>query len=987
MVDFKAIENKWQEKWYEEKTFEPKAPSAASAQCSGIVTESQSSALCSFDTTATQKKKFFFTVPYPYVSGALHVGHGRTYVNGDIIVRFKRMQNYNVLWPIAFHITGTPVLAVSAKISAGDEATIKLYESYVAIYEDDKTKIPAIVHSFKEPWNLVNYFSSKMVADFKSIGFSLDLSRQFTTGDKEYNAFVTWQFHKYKQAGYLKQASYPILYCVNDKNAVGEDDIQDADTIPVEVQKFTAVKFKLKNEKDTYLVTATLRPDTIYGITNLFVKPDGEYIKIKNKNGTENWIISLAAINKLQQQNQFKDFEIAPEELTNAINADDLIGKEVETPTGSIVPILPGDFVELHQGTGIVHSVPAHAPFDLVAIEEVKKNEKTLLKYQGLKEKIEKIKLISVLATPGYSEFPALDLVQKANVKTTKQADVLKKITQQLYKDEFYGGRIVNSGEFNGLSDEEAKEKLGNWLFKTEKAVPLYEPSRYALCRCGGRVIVATMNDQWFLDFNAKGWKEKSNDCLEKMKIFPPNYKKQFQDIFAWLDKRPCARRRGLGTQLPFANEWIIESLSDSTIYPAFYTVIKEIRKHKLKPSQLTEEFFDYVFLSKGTAVNVAKKIGAKKEDVEAIKEQFEYWYPCDQRHTAIAHISNHLSFYIFAHTAIFDKKFWPKAITVNELLISEGTKMSKSKGNVITLDDIRKNYSADLYRMYSVATADFASVLDFRRTDVENSRKSLNKLYTALENAIELSKENNGESKGTTLTEWIISKFESGLKQCTESLEKFELRNYVQTAVFAMLNDWEYFLKRASEAEKVTASKHIIEKWILLLAPLIPHSCEELNEVLGNTAYASLSHWPKVEEKLIKPEAEEREDYIKSVVDDVRKIKEMIQRKNVKVTKCKLIVASDVKWKEMFAGLKKETLEAATATVASESMKKHLEKHFYSLQEKKVKKTDEFTALSEAKQFLEKDLCLAITVEHEEENSHEKKERAVPLKPSIVLE
>ncbi|MDP3742208.1 MAG: leucine--tRNA ligase, partial [Candidatus Micrarchaeota archaeon] len=739
MADFKQIENKWQQKWYEEKTFEPQLDE--------------------------KRKKFFFTVPYPYVSGALHVGHGRTYVNGDIIVRFKRMQGFNVLWPIAFHITGTPVLAVSGKISAGDEATISLYNSYVSIYEDDKSKIPQIVQSFKEPWNLVNYFSSKMVADFKSIGFSLDLSRQFTTGDKEYNAFVTWQFHKYKQAGYLKQASYPILYCVNDKNAVGEDDIQDADTNPVEVQRFTTPKFKLTDE-DAFLVTATLRPDTIYGATNVFVKPAMTYLKVeveleKNKN-KEIWIVSRSAVEKLELQN-------IPVSIVGEIKGEKLIAREVETPTGSIVPILPGEFIEEDTGTGVVHSEPSDAPFDLVAIEELKKDEKTLSKYPGLKEKVNAIKLKQVISCPPYSEYPALDLVTKANIKNTKQKDLLDKITKQLYKDEFYNGTVVNSGEFTGLKVEEAKEKMSAWLEKTGKAYHLFESSRPAKCRCGGKVVAAVMNDQWFLDFNAKGWKEKSNEALEKMKIFPPNYKKQFQDIFAWLDKRPCARRRGLGTQLPFANEWIIESLSDSTIYPAFYTVIKQIRKCGLKPDQLSEEFFDYVFLSKGTAASVAKKIGAKKEDLEAIKEQFEYWYPCDQRHTAIAHISNHLSFYIFAHSAIFDKKFWPKAITVNELLISEGTKMSKSKGNVITLDDIRKNYSADLYRMYSVATADFASVLDFRRADVENSRKSLNKLYAALENAVELSKQNGGEN--TSLTEWIISKFESCLKQCSESL------------------------------------------------------------------------------------------------------------------------------------------------------------------------------------------------------------------------
>ncbi|MFH0714065.1 MAG: leucine--tRNA ligase [Candidatus Micrarchaeota archaeon] len=959
MVDFTSIENKWQSKWYTEKIFEPK--------------------------TEKNKEKFLFTVPYPYVSGALHVGHGRTYVNGDIAARFKRMLGYNVMWPIAFHITGTPVLAVSSKIAAGDEATIKLYNEYVSIYEEDKSKVPAIVKSFTEPWKLVNYFSSKMIQDFKSIGFSLDLSRQFTTGDKEYNAFVTWQFHKYKDAGYLKQASYPILYCVNCKNAVGEDDIQDADTEPVEVQKFTAPKFKLKGEK-AFLVTATLRPDTIYGVTNLFVKPGVTYVrgKVEINGNPEEWILSPQAAEKLAFQ-QIKFTKIAE------INGDSLIGKEVETPTGSIVPIVPGEFIEEETGTGIVHSEPSDAPFDLVAIEELKRDEKTLAQYPGLKEKVNAIKFKQVISCSGYSECPALDLVKKYNVKTTKQADVLNKITKQLYKDEFYGGKVVNSGEFNGLPVEQAKEKMAAWLEKTEKAHHIYETSRLAKCRCGGKVVTAVMNDQWFLDFNAKGWKEKSHACLAQMKIYPENYRKQFEDTFAWLDKRPCARRRGLGTQLPFANEWIIESLSDSTIYPALYTVIKEIRVKKLKPEQLTVEFFDYVFLGKGKPEDVAKKIKCKAKDLEDIRAEFVYWYPCDQRHTAIAHITNHLSFYVFAHAAIFDKKFWPKAITVNELLISEGTKMSKSKGNVITLDAIRKNYSADLYRLYSVATADFASVLDFRKADIENSRKSLTRLYGVLENLIELSKKKtsakSGKKKESNLTAWILSKFESRLEKSTAAIEGLELRLYAQSAIYGILNDWEYFAKRASEEEKITTAKHIVKKWILLLTPLIPHSCEELNEQLGEKTYASLSQWPNVEKKLINPNVEQREEYVKNIFEDVTKIKDVIQRKNnkLKLTKCTLIVASDAKWAELFAALKKDSLEKVKTT--SEAMQKHMEKHFYSLQEQHVKQIDEMEVINQAKTFLEKELTLTIDVESEEKSSHEKAIRAVPLKPSIVLE
>ncbi len=950
-MDFKKIESKWQKRWYSKKIFEPRIEK--------------------------NKQKFFFTVPYPYVSGALHAGHGRTYVNGDVVARYKRMQGFNVLWPIAFHITGTPVLAVSAKIADGNTETIKLYEDYVSIYEDDKSKVPEVVRSFKEPWNLVNYFSSKMIYDFKSMGFSLDLSRQFTTGDKEYNAFVTWQFHKYKEKGYLTQASYPILYCVNDKNAVGEDDIQDADTDPVEVQRFTTMKFELKEEKNTFLVSATLRPDTAYGITNVFVKPATVYqkIEVKLNEKKEIWIVTKQAVEKLKLQN-------IDATVKGEVNGKDLVRKEVTTPTGLVVPVLPAEFVSEENGTGVVHSVPAHAPFDLVAIEELKGNEKTLAQYPGLKEKVNTIKRISVLSTSGYSEFPALDLVKKYNVKTTKQADVLNKITKQLYKDEFYGGKVVNSGEFNGLGDEEAKEKMGNWLERTGKGYHIFETSREAKCRCGGKVVAAVLSDQWFLDFNAKGWKEKAGKCLQQMKIFPPNYRKQFKDIFAWLDKRPCARRRGLGTQLPFANEWIIESLSDSTIYPAFYTIIKEIRNRKIKPGQLILEFFDYIFLGKGKAEDVAKRIKIKKEDIEAIREQFEYWYPCDQRHTAIAHITNHLSFYMFAHSAIFPEKHWPKAITVNELLISEGTKMSKSKGNVVTLDDIRENYFADLYRMYSIATADFASVLDFRKKDIENSRKSVARLFNAIESMIELSKKKGGRE--TNLTAWIISKFENNLKKSTNSIENFENRQYAQTAVYSVLNDWDYFNRRASEEEKVAAAKHIVKKWILMLNPAMPHLSEELWQQSGEENYASLTQWPIVEAKLINREAEEKEEYVKNVLEDVKNIKELIQRKGRKVAACTLIVASEAKWKEMLNTLKKDKLEDAKV---SEHLQKYLEKHFYALKDRKVKKIEEEKTLNEAKQFLETELLLKISVEREEKSKSEKAERAAPLKPSIVLQ
>src|SRR3989338_6950803 len=120
-LNFAAIEKKWQAAWEKAKVFEAKPD---------------------------QRKKLFFTTPYPYISGSLHLGHGRAGIESDMYCRYMRMDGYNVLYPLAFHITGTPVLGISAAIKNGDKHVIAVYESYVAAYEKNSKKVKSIVQSF-----------------------------------------------------------------------------------------------------------------------------------------------------------------------------------------------------------------------------------------------------------------------------------------------------------------------------------------------------------------------------------------------------------------------------------------------------------------------------------------------------------------------------------------------------------------------------------------------------------------------------------------------------------------------------------------------------------------------------------------------------------------------------------------------------------------------------------------------------------------------
>lgn len=943
-MDFQEIESKWQTRWYQEKAFEPSSVDAS-------------------------KPKFFFTVPYPYVSGTLHVGHGRTYAHGDVIARFKRMQGFNVLWPMAFHITGTPVLAISSKIAAGDQETISLYENYVKEYEADEARVKEVVASFKEPWNIVKYFSSKLVADFKTIGFSLDLSRQFTTGDKEYNKFVEWQFHKYKKKNYLKQAAYPILYCTNCRNAAGEDDIQDGDVNPVEVQEFVAFKFALPGT-DEFVVSSTLRPETVFGITNMFVNPSATYVLVQA--GQEKLWLSEKAAEKLALQR--KEVQVKARR-----SGEEFVGKTLVSPLGASVPVLPAAFVDPANATGFVHSVPAHAPYDLVALRDLKKDDQALKKYASLASQLASIKPIPLIETSGYGELPAQELVEKMRIASLRETDKLDKATKELYRAEFYEGRLnSNCGEFAGRKVEEVKDEVTKKLVESGKAFLFYESSRPAKCRCGGEIVAAVLPDQWFLDFNSPGWKDRSRECLERMTVFPPNYKKQFQDIFAWLDKRPCARRRGIGTQLPFANEWIIESLSDSTIYMAFYTIIKQVRQHKIRAEQLTEEFFDYVFLGERKPQEVEKITGVPAPVLQSIRAEFNYWYPNDLRHTAVAHISNHLSFFIFAHTAIFPPKHWPRAITVNELLVREGAKMSKSKGNVIILSQVKQRYGADLFRLYVTSAADFASVLDFREKEIDSARKSLNKFAETLQQMLELREQPAGEGPAA---KWMLSKFERAIQDSTTALQEFRLRDYAQRAFFDLLNAWEYFVRRASQAEKAFVAREAAERWILLLCPVIPHLCEELWHKAGNKDFASLAKWPEARLERVNDAIERGEDLVKSVLADVRAVKQLVK---FKPFKAKIIVASKAKNEELASALASAS-KPEELRIADSNLAKYAAKNFYWMKNCDFA-LDEAATLQSAAEFLAREAGLQVTIEREEDSTEEKKARALPLKPAVIL-
>jgi len=847
--EFAKIEKKWQRRWAKDRIFEADPD--------------------------PKRKKFFLTVPYPYVNGDLHIGHGRTYTIGDLIARYRRMQGYNVLFPMASHMTGTPIQGMVDRVLAGDPAAIEMYKRDLRHYFDTEEKVDAQLAKFKDATTTAAFFAKVISEDFDALGYSIDWRRRFTTGDPTYNKFIEWQYQKFMERGYVRQGNYPLLYCPKDGNPVGEDDLLEGSS--AKIKEFTAIKWPFE---DGYLVAATLRPETIFGVTNMWINPKAQYVWALVDG--EKWIVSKAAVEKLRlQAKEVKLLENFP--------GSRIIGKTFRAiHDGHEIPILPAVFVDPNNATGVVYSVPGHAPFDYIALRDLWEDPSGLAQYGITAESVRGIKIIGMIAMKDYSEFPAKDAVEKRNIRSQAEAANLEEATQEIYKAEFYDGVMrENCAQFSGRMIKDVKDDVVAWMKTINKVDVIYEPDqRPVVCRCGTDVQVGVFAGQWFLNYESPGWKEEARRALNKMAIVPEMFRNLFEATFDWLTQRPCARRRGIGTRLPFDPDWIIESLSDSTIYMAYYTIAHHIRGNGLKPAQLTYQFFDYVFLGNGTPASVSKVTGIDADLLKMMHNEFMYWYPNDQRHTAPSHISNHLSFAIFHHVAIFPEKHWLKMISLSEHLNMEGKKMSKSKGNVIPLVEIPEKYGADLFRMYVVSAAEPGTLMDWRERDVPTMRNRMRQFIDiTTKYAKKTPRVYTKKDHPTMVTRWMLSRVNSLTTICTDMIDSFKLREYAIHALSEMIRAVNYYLSREGvpRDEREGTMAYVCDIWVRLAAPITPHICEELWSKMGHTDYVSLTTWPRPDKKLIDRNVEMAQQVVDSTIRDIREITRLLKGKKAK--------------------------------------------------------------------------------------------------------
>jgi len=423
-----------------------------------------------------QEKKYFVTVAYPYPNSPQHIGHGRTYTLADAHARYMRMKGYNVLFPMGFHYTGTPILAMSRRVASQDKELIDTFHKVYNISDD-------VIQSFVNPVNIARYFHAEIKQGMEEMGYSIDWRCEFTTVDELYSKFISWQFRLLKSKGLIVQGSHPVGWCPNDQNPVSQHDtIGDVEP---EFNEYILIKFQLEFEGNYYfLPAATLRPETIYGVTNLWLNPEIKYFLTSLDDIGEKWIVSTEAARKLEYLNR----RIS---IHTTLSGKELFGKYAKNPiTNKLIPIYPASFVKSDNGTGIVMSVPGHAPYDYQALADLKINNSILNNF-NLGKIVNPISIISSGESQDIELFPALELIRKYQI--VNQSDKkLEEATNELYLQEFYKGKMrSNTGKYEGMPVAEAKDMIKNELVTNGIADTMIElTSRPVKCRCGAECIV-----------------------------------------------------------------------------------------------------------------------------------------------------------------------------------------------------------------------------------------------------------------------------------------------------------------------------------------------------------------------------------------------------------------------------------------------------------------------------------------------------------------
>ncbi len=864
--DYAEMEKKWQSKWAEKKLNESERQDG--------------------------KPKFMLIFAYPGLTGYLHVGHLRGYTYADALGRYKRMTGYNVLFPVGTHAPGNGAISLASKIDRKDEKTVD-YLLRNGCPEEEIDKL-------KEPMAVVNFFNNVYQNDYwKRFGFLADWRRFTCTLYPDYGKFIEWQFTKLKEKGLLVQKPYYAPFCpVHGPVAVDPSETDISKGGLAETQEYTLLKFWCE-ERKFFLVAATLRPETIFGQVCFWARPDMEY-SIVEKDG-ERWVVSPQCAEKMSLQ-----FDGVEE--VGRIAGKDLIGLTCTAPMiHKQIPVFPADFVDPDVGTGLVTSCPSDAPDDWNSLQVAKANPELTEKYGIPKDIVDAVVPVSIISIKGYGDFPAQSIIEKMKIPSVKDPakfrELMDEAKKQVYKDGYHMGVMKDvCGEFSGMRVEEAKDKIQQAMLASKEAEIFRDLTEEVVCRCGQRVHIKRIDDQWFINYADRQLTDSTKEHCRDMTIFPAQYYENVQGVLDWYRERACVRLGNwLGTRFPFDNKWIIEAISDSTLYPLFYTISLYSNTKQITPEQMTPEFFDYVVLEKGEPSAVAGSTGIDQELLEKIRKDVHYWYPLDINLGGKEHMTVHFPVFLMNHRAILPDDMQPKGIIVNWYVTGKNKdKISKSKGGAQPIPGAVAKFGADSMRLYYAHVASMFVDVEWDEDLVFTYKQKLENIMSSVEDLINA----EADVPSGDIDAWLLSRFNTHVSEIRAAMDRYDLRQMATVVYYDMSNDMRWYARRGGKNRDTVMQA--LRIWINAMMPITPHVAEELWSEAGFEGLVSEAQFPEADDSKRNAAAEYGEGLVQEVIGDVNEIKKM-----AKTEVSKAVIYTTPMWK---VGVMKDAIAMAEA-------------------------------------------------------------------------
>ncbi|XP_002990283.2 leucine--tRNA ligase, cytoplasmic [Selaginella moellendorffii] len=839
-------------------------------------------------------EKYFGNFPYPYMNGVLHLGHAFSLSK---LAAFQRLCGTKVLLPMGFHCTGMPIKACADKLVRESEefgcppvfptevtdeapAPVANKEEVPVEVKFKAKKSKAVAKSgaskyqwtimrslgleddeiakFRDPLYWLEYFPPIAKNDLKFFGLSCDWRRSFITTEANpyYDSFVRWQFEhlreKKKVGKDLRYAIYSPLDrqpCADHDRASGEGVApQEYVLIKMEVQPPFTGKLKPLEGKKVFLAAATLRPETMYGQTNAWVLADGDYGAYE-VSATEVFVVTARAALNMAYQNLSR----VPQQPTCLVElkGQDLIGLTVVSPLAKnpVVYVLPMLNIKTDKGTGVVTSVPSDSPDDYMALSDLKSKPALRAKFNVQDEWVLPFEVLPIINVPEFGDKSAEAVCISMKIKSQNNRDDLEAAKKMTYLKGFTDGKML-VGDYARMKVQEAKPLIKKLLVESGQAVIYSEPEKKVISRSGDECVVA-LTDQWYLQYAEEEWKSQAEKCLTQMELYSDETRRLFEHALGWLNQWACSRSFGLGTKFPWDQDFLIESLSDSTIYMAYYTLAHILQEgdlygkgdHAVKPNQMTRNVWDFVF-----GMGPLPESEIPVETLKRMKKEFDYWYPFDLRVSGKDLIQNHLTFSIYNHTAMFPEERWPRSFRCNGFLLLNGEKMAKSTGNFLTIRDAVSDFSADATRFGLADAGDSVDDANFVKLTANSAILRLTKEMAWMSDEVIAAEKDLRKGSPTTFADRV---FENEINIAINQTE----RNYKALMFREALKSGFYDLQIARDEYRLACSSLGMNRDLIfrfadvqtrLLTPICPHYAEYVrSEIFHQEGFAVTAGWP----------------------------------------------------------------------------------------------------------------------------------------------